>query len=296
MTNRWKIFSYPMSSEQKVFEHVKSKLMEVEQGSIVVLPEYVAYTEENSRQTLTALVDICRSKSISVITTLNLVPPNLPHATKDVNYNVLTIVTKEGKVHTPQAKITPQSFERVQYEPRFPKMNVGDYDYLNKVTIEIDGVKSSVFFVICSDVYCLMAGVERKEELKADYCIVPGNFGNGAEKAVRRTLERFREAGLFKTTIFANPHQNLKDASQTPLVKEATEMIELAPAHSIRELTDWDRIQLVKENVAIYPDDQVPSFVHMTNLTAMDEGRMTVGMSRFPVVVQLGSYSEVIQL
>lgn len=296
MTNRWKIFSYPMSSEQKVLEHVKSKLLEVEQDSIVVLPEYLAYTEENSRQALTALIDICQSKNISVITTLNLVPPTLPHAAKDVNYNVLTIVTKEGKVHTPQAKITPQSFERVQYQPRFPKMNVGDYNHLNKVTVEIDGAKFSVFFVICSDVYCLMAGVEKKEELKADYCIVPGNFGNGAEKAVRRTLERFREAGLFQTTIFSNPYQNIKDTSQTPLVKEATEMIELDPTCSIRELTDWDRIQLVKENVAVYPDEQVPSFVHMTNLTAMDEGRMTVGMSRFPVVVQLGSYAEVIRL
>lgn len=296
MTNRWKVLTYPMSNEQQVLEHVKTRLLQADPESIVVLPEYLAYTAENSKQALEMLIEICRSRSINVITTLNLVPFDLPHAEKDVNYNVLTIVTKEGKVHTPQAKITPQSFERVQYQAHFPKMNVGDYDYLNRVTLEADGQLSSAYFVICSDVYCLMAGVEKMDELNADYCIVPGNFGNGAEKAVRRTLERFRRAGLFHTTIFSNPYQIVKDPSKTPLVQKAADLIESDSTHPPQELTDWDRIQLVKQNVAIYPDEQIPSFVHMAKLTLLDEGRMTVSMSRFPVSVQLGSYPQVIRL
>ncbi|MBN6185474.1 hypothetical protein JQN58_00565 [Aneurinibacillus sp. BA2021] len=296
MQNRWKIASYPMASEQKVLDHVAQQLKEAAPQSIVVLPEYVAYTEENAAKALEVLVDVCQTKRISVMTTLNLVPNKLPHAAAGVNYNTLTIVTKEGEVHTPQAKITPQSFERVQYQPNFPKMNVGDYGFLNRVTLEIDGEQVSAFFVICSDVYCLMAGVEQVEEIKADYCIVPGNFGNGAEQAVRRTLQRFREAGIFGTTIFSNPYQNVKDESQVPLVKEAVEMIAAKPDAPIRPLTDWERMELVKNNVAIYPDEQVPSFVHMAKLTMMDQGRMTVGMSRFPVTVQLGTYPERIVL
>lgn len=296
MTNRWKVLTYPMSNEHQVLEHVKTQLLQAEPESIAVLPEYLAYTEENSKRALEMLIEICRSRSISVITTLNLVPFDLPYAEKDVNYNVLTIVTKEGKVYTPQAKITPQSFERVQYQANFPKINVGNYDYLNHVMIEVNGKLSTAYFVICSDVYCLMAGVEKSEELKADYCIVPGNFGNGAEKAVRRTLERFRSAGLFHTTIFSNPYQIVKDPSKTPLVQEATDLIESDTTESPQALTDWDRVQLVKQNVAIYPDEQIPSFVQMAKLTLLDEGRMTVSMSRFPVTVQLGIYPETIRL
>ncbi|MFT9846239.1 hypothetical protein [Aneurinibacillus sp. REN35] len=295
MQNRWKILSYPMASEQKVFDHVSQQLREAEQNSIVVLPEYVAYTEANAAKALEMLVDVCQTRQISVITTLNLVPVDLPHAASGVNYNTLTVVTKEGKVHTPQAKITPQSFERVQYQPNFPQMNVGDYEYLNRVTVEIDGEQFHVFFVICSDVYCLMAGVEKIEDIKADYCIVPGNFGNGAEQAARRTLQRFREAGIFGTTIFSNPYQVVKEG-QIPLVREAVEMMTAEADSPINELTDWDRIQLVKNNVAIYPDEQVPSFVHMAKLTPMDQGRMTMGMSRFSVTVQIGIYPETIIL
>lgn len=296
MTNLWNVLAYPMSSEQQIFEYAKAQLPQFAPGSIVVLPEYLAYTEEGSKRALDLLLEICSVRSISVITTLNLVPVDLPFAEEDVNYNVLTIVTKEGKVHTPQAKITPQSFERVQYQANFPKMNVGDYGYLNRVRLEVEGKIASAYFLICSDVYCLMAGVERIEEITADYCIVPGNFGNGAEKAVRRTLERFREAGIFHTTIFANPFQNVKDPSKKPLVQEATDFMISDRNQPIRELTDWDRLELLKQNVAIYPDELVQSFVQMAKLTSMDEGRMTVGMSRFPVSVSLGHYPEVIRL
>jgi hypothetical protein len=296
MTNLWNVLTYPLSSEQQILEYVKTQLLQIPTGSIVVLPEYLAYTEENSKRGLDLLLEICTARSISVITTMNLVPIDLPHAEEGVNYNVLTIVTKEGKVHTPQAKITPQSFERVQYQANFPKMNVGDYGYLNRVTLEVDGKIASAYFVICSDVYCLMAGVASVDELSADYCIVPGNFGNGAEQAVRRTLKRFREAGIFHTTIFANPFQDVKDPSKKPLVQEATDFMISDRNQPIRELTDWDRIELLKQNVAIYPDELVQSFVQMAKLTSMDEGRMTVGMSRFPVSVQLGHYPGMIRL
>jgi len=292
----WYILSYPMGSEASVLEESLKEIEQVPEGGIAVLPEYVAYTVENSTIALETIKEVCVRKKVSVITTLNIVPIDLPHAKPETNYNTLVIVTKEGEVYTPQAKVTPQSFERVQYDPKFPAMNVGDYDYFNRVQFEIDGKIETAFFIICSDVYGLMAGVEDVNQLKADYCVVPGNFGNGAEQAVYRTLGRFREADIFKKTIFSNPYQVLRKPTQTPLVQKATAFEERGENDSVTEVSDWDRIQLVKNNVVIYPDEQVPSFVHMASLTTMDEGRMTIGMSRMPVTIQVSTYDKMIKL
>lgn len=298
MTNNhpWYILSYPMGSEASVLEESLKEIEQLPEGGIAVLPEYIAYTVENSMTALEAIKEVCVRKKVSVITTLNIIPTDLPHAISSMNYNTLVIVTKEGEVHTPQAKVTPQSFERVQYDPKFPAMNVGDYDYFNRVQLEIDGKIESAFFIICSDVYGLMAGVEDVSQLKADYCIVPGNFGNGAEQAVYRTLGRFREAGIFKKTIFSNPYQVLRKPTQTPLVQKATAFEQRADHDPLVSISDWERIQLMKNNVAIYPDEQVPSFVHMASLTMMDEGRMTIGMSRMPITIKVGTYDKIIKL
>lgn len=298
MTNNhpWYILSYPMGSEATVLEESLKEIEQVPEGGIAVLPEYVAYTQERSTIALEAIKEVCMRKKVSVITSLNIVPLDLPYAVEGMNYNTLVIVTKDGEVHTPQAKVTPQSFERVQYDEKFPAMNVGDYDYFNHVQLQIDGKIETAFFVICSDVYGLMAGIEDISQLKADYCIVPGNFGNGAEQAVYRILGRFREADIFKKTIFSNPYQVLRKPTQTPLVQKATAFEQREENEHITPISDWDRMQLVKNNVAIYPDEQVPSFVHMANLTPMDEGRMTIGMSRMPVNIQVGKYDKVIKL
>ncbi|WP_216828469.1 hypothetical protein [Alkalihalobacterium elongatum] len=290
----WYVLSYAMSKESAILEDCLKQLQDIPEGGIAVLPEYVANSSDHSEIAFTKLKEVCIERKINVITTLNIIPNDLPHAEAGKNYNTLTIFTKEGRVHTPQAKITPQSFERKQYDEKFPAINVGDYDYLNLVDIDINGETKKALFVICSDMYTLMAGVESIKELKADICIVPGNFGNGAEQAVYRTLEKFRLAGIFETTIFANPYQNLKKPTHTPLVRLATDITSRDKNAETKMLSDWDRIQLVKNNVAIYPDDQVPSFVHMASLTTMDNGRMTIGMSRFAVDVKVDKYPEVI--
>lgn len=296
MSHPWHILSYPLASEKIALAHVVEQLSSIEEGAIVVLPEYLAYTRDNSELALEYLVDICRKRKISVMTTLNLVPDNLPYAEPGRNYNVLTIVNRQGDVYTPQAKITPQSFERVQFEEKFPAMNVGDYTHLNRVTLDIHGQEYTAFFVICSDMYSLLLGVQHIEDLKADYAIVPGNFGNKAERAVDRILRRFREGGVFGTTIFSNPYQVIKDPSKAPLVQRATEYTERSEGAPIIPLTDWERIQLFKENVAVYPDEFVPSFVHMAGLTIKDEGRLTVGLNRFAANVTIGTYSPIISL
>ncbi|BAU28401.1 hypothetical protein DFP93_107132 [Aneurinibacillus soli] len=296
MSHPWHILSYPLASEKIALANVAEQLSSVEEGAIVVLPEYLAYTRDNSLLALEYLVDVCRTRKINVMTTLNLVPDNLPHAEPGRNYNVLTIVNRHGDVYTPQAKITPQSFERVQFEEKFPAMNVGDYTHLNRVTLDINGQEHTAFFVICSDIYSLLLGVQHIEHLKADYAIVPGNFGNKAERAVDRILRRFRDGGVFRTTIFSNPYQVLKDPSKAPLVQQATEYVERSEDEQVIPLTDWDRIQLFKENVAVYPDEFVPSFVHMTGLTIKDEGRLTVGLKRFATNVTIDTYSPIISL
>ncbi|OEH91775.1 hypothetical protein [Bacillus solimangrovi] len=288
---QWYVLSYPMGSEESVLEYCINKLEQLPQESIAVLPEYIAYTVENGNKALEQLKVTAISKKISIMTTINMIPIDLPYMENNRNYNTLIIITKEGKIHTPQAKITPQSFERVQYDEKFPKMNVADYHYLNKVELHINNEVKTAIFIICSDVYTLMAGVEKVKDLHADFCIVPGNFGIGAEAAVRRVLTRFRDAGIFKTTIFSNPFQQLKKSSHKPLVQEACDFITSSNQNSL-QLSDWERIELLKRNVCIYPDQQVPSFIHMASLTKMGQGRMTVSMSRLDVDVHINQYEK----
>ncbi|OLO27074.1 hypothetical protein BTR23_21320 [Alkalihalophilus pseudofirmus] len=290
----WYVLSYALSKETTILEDCLQQLQDVPVGGIAVLPEYVGNTVEFSEIAFSKLKEVSKERKINIITTLNIIPVDLPEAEEGKNYNTLTIFTKKGKVHTPQAKITPQSFERKQYDEKFPAINVGDYDYLNKVEIDINGEKKTILFVICSDMYTLLAGVKQIEDLKADLCITPGNFGNGAEQAVYRILDKFRLARIFETTIFSNPYQNLKKPTQTPLVQKATDYVKQDETKEMVELTDWDRIQLIKENVAFYQDEHVPSFVHMANLTQMDSGRMTIGKSRFDVDVKVRTYPHVI--
>ncbi|WP_204557782.1 hypothetical protein [Bacillus ectoiniformans] len=292
----WYVLSYALSKESAILEDCLDQLYAVPKGGTAILPEYVASTTEGSERAFQKLQEITKERNINVITTLNIIPQDLPHAEENKNYNTLTIFTKEGKVHTPQAKITPQSFERIQYDEKFPAINVADYHYLNKVEIQINGEKKTVLFVICSDMYTLMAGVQDIQQLKADICIIPGNFGNGAEQAVYRTIEKFQQAGIFETVIFSNPYQKLKNPAHTPLVQKATDFLTRDQNQDIKMLTDWDRIQLVKENVAIYVDDHIPSFVHMANITTMDQGRMTMGMSRIAVEVKVETYPETVYL
>ncbi|WP_044747571.1 hypothetical protein [Bacillus alveayuensis] len=294
-THPWYVISYPMGDEDAVLYHCLEELNNVSEKGIAVLPEYVAYTPKQAEKALMKLKETATKRKISIITTLNIVPVHLPHMKNNSNYNTLVVITKEGKVHTPQAKITPQSFERRQYDEKFPKINVSDYYYLNKVQMKIGNEVKTALFVICSDIYTLLAGVKDVQDFKVDYCIVPGNFGNGAEAAVRRVLQRFRSAGIFETTIFSNPYQLLKKAEQTPLVQKACDY-EQKEQDVSSSLTDWERIQLLKQNFLIYPDEQIQSFVHMANYTTMDEGRITVPMSRFHINVKVEQYPEMIEL
>ncbi|WP_209124892.1 hypothetical protein [Alkalihalobacillus sp. BA299] len=292
----WYILSYALSNEAAILEDCLEQLQNVPEDGIAVLPEYLANSVKFSEIAFSKLKKFSIEQKINIITTLNIIPQNLPHAQLGRNYNTLTIFTKDGKVHTPQAKITAQSFERIQYDEKFPAINVGDYEYLNKVEMVINGQQKTALFIICSDVYTLLAGVKDIEDLKADIWIIPGNFGNGAEQAVYRLTKKFKEAGMFDTLIFSNPYQNLKKPTHKPLVQKATDYITRDKTEEIKILTDWDRIQLIKENVCIYPDEQIPSFVHMASMTTMDKGRLTIGMSRFAVDVKVEKYAEIIYL
>ncbi len=264
-----------------------------EKGATVLFPEYGAYTLEGSKRAYAKLSQLASQKKITLITTLNLPADDLPKADSKVNHNALFVFSANGRVHCPQAKITPQSFEINHLDESFPKMNVTPYDYLNRVTVSQNGREYSVFFVLCSDLYVLQ--LLSLERLKADALLCPANFGNGAEGAAAEVIDRLVQSQVFDRGFLCNTYQKTKKGKipytigveqvfkrkQAPVLK--------GPKNSVGEL--------IKNCSVVYPDDGYVNFGAMLSFTRT--GRFTVPSSRSVengLQVRLGVYENVIEL
>jgi len=277
----WRVETYQLGSEAAVREEILQTCDRAQAGEILIFPEYAAYTAEEAERTLDALIKKAQDRRLTIVTTLNLDGALLPHSKPDHRYNALTLITPRGELHVPAAKVTPQSFEMVQYSERFPKINVTPYDFIRRVTLSQGDETRTCVFSICSDLYPLLFGGPAFTDLQADIGIFPGNFGRGAELAARRVIGRLRTAGVFTETIFANPAQLTKKPGQLPVVLPAKDYdARTTPAIP---LTDAERIQLFRENVLFYVDETVEHFVAMAALTPMHNGRFTMPMSLIDV-------------
>lgn len=117
------------------------------EGQTLLFPEYGAYTVEGSRTAYKRLSQAARDHGVSVVTSLNLPSGDLPCANPNVNYNTLFIFSRNGQVYSPQAKITPQSFETRHLDKSYPRMNVAPYSCLNKVTLRQNDQTYAAFFL-----------------------------------------------------------------------------------------------------------------------------------------------------
>jgi len=203
-----KVKTFGMAREQEQLDEIINKIKSSNRGDILIFPEYGAYTLEGSQKVFAELSRISVGQQVSLITTLNLPSSDLPGADPHLNYNTLFIFSRNGEVNSPQAKITPQSFEMRHLDESFPKMNVAPYSLLNQVTLRRDGEKFSAFFFICSDLYVLP--LFSFQELKSDIICCPANFGNGAEGAAGQVIEYSVQSGLFKQGFYCNTYQNTK--------------------------------------------------------------------------------------
>ncbi len=287
-----KVKTFGMAPEEDQLNEISDKIKSSHKGEILIFPEYAAYTLEGSQKALAELSKMASDHGLSIITTLNLPSHDLPFADPKENYNALFIFSRHGGIYSPQAKITPQSFEMRHLDESFPKMNVASYSYLNKVTLRVNGESFTAFFFICSDLYVLPMFDFR--ELESDIICCPANFGNGAESAAGRVIEYSVQSGLFKRGFYCNTYQNAKPGL-IPLTVGAEKTYETGAASKSYDREEMK--QRVRKASAVYPDDKYCNFKSMLKLTR--QGTFTVPKSRSlenGLEVHLGHYETVVEL
>ena len=287
-----KLRTFGMAQEKDQLEEILQKVNSSSRGDVLAFPEYAAYTLAGSQRAFAQLSSVASKTGVSIITTLNLPSEDLPFTEPNANHNTLFIFSRNGGVYSPQAKITPQSFEMRHLDKSFPKMNVAPYSRLNRVALSRNGEKFSAFFFICSDLYVLP--LFSFDELKSDIICCPANFGNGAESAAGRVIDYTVQSGLFKQGFFCNTYQNVKK-DLTPLTVGFEKIY--APKATAEIYDNEDMNKLVRESSVVYPDDEYCNFKSMLKLTR--QATFTVPKSRSVedgLEVCLGNYEKVVEL
>ena len=264
-------------------------------GETILLPEFAAYTHRGSQKAYKELRRVASTEGVTLITTLNLPSADLPNADPKVNYNCLFIFSRNGHVYSPQAKITPQSFEMRHLDKKYPKINVTPYDFLNRVILQQNGKEYSSFFLICSDLYVLQ--LFNYHQLKSDVILCPANFGNGAEHSACGVIDYAVKANLFKQGFLCNTYQEAHNG-RVPLtiaVEKSFKTAKTKLPYRKREM-----VRMVRKASAIYPDNlegQYSNFNAMLPLT--QNGTFTVPKSRSlanGLKVKFGNYEKVVRL
>jgi len=284
--------TFGMSGEENQLKEILDQIDSTMPGETLLFPEFGAYTEEGSQKACQVLTQRAFKKKITIITTLNHPGLDLPGAQPKTNYNVLFIFSRTGNIHSPQAKITPQSFEMNHLDVHSPKINVAPYSRLNKVTLRQNGQMYRVTFFICSDLYVLQ--LFDRGVLESDAILCPANFGNGAEGSAANLIHYTVKTKIFKQGFLCNTYQKVKDGL-VPLTKKKLQSFYGNPEPVPYKKTEL--IQKVNTSCAIYPDDQYWNFQSMLKLT--QNGTFTVPCSRSQdngLKVDLGEYQTVVEI
>ncbi|MFQ5482347.1 MAG: hypothetical protein ACE5ER_06270 [Nitrospinaceae bacterium] len=292
MTLKITLRTFGMSHEPGQLKEILEKTRSLQKGETVLFPEYGAYTVAGSRQAFAELSRTAVEKGITIITTLNLPSPELPATRAPSHYNTLHVFSRGGEIYTPQAKITPQSFEMRHLDPKSPEINVAPYSQLNKVTLRQNGRDYRGFFLICSDLYVLQ--YFDKTQLESDVLLCPANFGNGAEIAAAGLIDAAIKTRIFKQGFLCNTYQEVA-AGLTPLTKRME--ISFTAGKEILPYRQDEMRRKVKTASAIYPDEQYRNFLSMLPLTK--KGTFTVPLSRSSekgLNVKLGVFEKVVEL
>ena len=281
-----------MAGEDQQLAEILQKTAAAEKGQALLFSEYGAYTVEGSRKAHSALSKAAIDCGVTIVTSLNLPTDDLPYADENVNHNTLFIFSKNGKVYSPQAKITPQSFEMRHLDGKSPRMNVAPYSRLNRVKLRQNGREYTAFFFICSDLYALR--LFAYDEMKAEAIICTANFGNGAEEPAGELIKYSVESGLFKQGFLCNSHQIVKNGI-TPLTLAVERVF---PDSAEKKPYAKDEMEKRVNNAsAVYPDEKHCNFQSMLKLTR--NGTFTIPQSRSienGLKVKLGSYARMIEL
>jgi hypothetical protein len=284
--------TFGMSGEENQLKEILDQIDSTIPGETLLFPEFGAYTKEGSQKACRVLTQRAFEKKITIITTLNHPGKDLPEARSKINYNTLFIFSRTGKIHSPQAKITPQSFEMNHLDAHSPKINVAPYSRLNKVTLRQNGKMYKVIFFICSDLYVLK--LFDRSALEDDAILCPANFGNGAEGSAANLIHYTVKTKIFKQGFLCNTYQKVKNGL-VPLTKKKLQSFYGNPEPVSYKKTEL--IQKVNVSCAVYPDDQYRNFQSMLKLT--QNGTFTVPRSRSQdngLKVEVGEYKTVVEI
>ncbi|KMP11553.1 hypothetical protein UR09_01260 [Candidatus Nitromaritima sp. SCGC AAA799-A02] len=287
--------TFGMAREERQLQEILSEISAAEKGDVLLFPEYGAYTIEGSQTAYAQLSRAASSQGKTIITSLNLPSDDLPNANPTVNYNTLFIFSRNGQIYSPQAKITPQSFETRHLDETFPKMNVTPYSFLNRITLRQNGEDFSAYFFICSDLYALQ--LFDWDELESDAILCPANFGNGAEGSAEDVIDYTVKSGLFKQGFLCNTYQD-EGKGRPPLTRRVEKVFKVGEEKAPYRKQEMNKI--VARSSVVYPDDPDSKFSNFQSMLQLTQkGTFTVPRSRSldnGLKVELGAYENVIEL
>ena len=283
---RFHPLSLQLGEELAQLDRAHTQLAGCAAGSIVVLPELLAWTRGKSAAAYAALASMARARQLTIVTSLNLgneLAEDLLGRDPHESYNALTIFTRFGAVHVPQAKMTPQGFER-SHSLAGAGIGVAAYDRLNRVDLDVGDELLRVCFFLCSDLW-LLTQLD-PPEVACDLMIVLGTFARGSEIEAARVLAQARRAGAAKATVLVNAYQWLPDDTMPPL---AVAVAELFDDGSAEPLAQWPDRAALTDSFRLLADEEETSFVAMVEAPAR-QGKIAVPRSCAGAPATLGSY------
>ncbi|MDB4969173.1 MAG: hypothetical protein JWN44_4862 [Myxococcales bacterium] len=286
------LIALQLGTEEQMLERAFAALDAVEPGETAFLPEYLAWTPQGAGRAFARLIALAQERDINVITTLNLGPDlleDLPGRDADARYNALTIFTRHGSVHVPQAKVTPQSFE-MDVEPDGPGIGVAPYARINRVRLDWQDALIDARFIICSDVAAFLQ--LSPETLQCDLLVVVGNFAYGAERVASRLLGQAIAVGAARTAFHVNAFHVPRDPGQRALALKAEEVLDAT--QPIKAPAAWPNPRSIRSGFYVYEDGAARDFVSMCNLPR--RGRVAVPRSRWQTPLSAGEYPVTISL
>jgi hypothetical protein len=289
---RWKPIALELGDEEALLERAIDRLHGLEAGDVAVLPELVARSPERSEVAFAALHEVARAHGLGVVATLNLGPElleDLPGRVNGARHHAVAIFTRHGAVHVPQAKVTPQSFERAE-GPLGSGMGVQPYARVNRVRLDVGEALIEVRFLVSSDLWAFAR--LPAPALRADLLVVPGGFARGAESHAARLLERARAAGIAQATLLVNGDLAAGDSAREPLAVAAADLDEGEGAPSPGE---WPAPDALADAFRTYPDERVADFAQMAAWPERD-GRIALPRSLADAALVPGEYPVTIVL
>jgi hypothetical protein len=282
-----------LGDETEMLDQAVDALADVEPGETAFLPEYLAWTAHGSGRAFARLIAIAQQHNINIVTSLNLggdLLEDLPGHDPLLRYNALTIFTRHGVAHVPQAKISPQAFEM---DDRLdgPGIGVSPYTRVNRIRLDVDGELVDARFLICSDLFLFNRFTP--SELACDLLVVIGNFAYGAEKVALRLLGRALEAGAAETAVLVNAFQAPTKGRRQPLALKVEEVLDATGR--VKPRASWPQPRAIRNGFFVYRDGQARDFVSMCKLRGR-KGRIAVPQSLWDTPADLAEYPVTVAL